>query len=72
MYEITIIGEVVKKLSIEFRENNPKIQWRQIAGMRDKLIHDYDEVKLDLVWLVVKSYVPEILSYITPLLPTED
>jgi uncharacterized protein with HEPN domain len=40
--------------------------------MRDKLIHDYDEVKLDLVWLVVKNYVPEILSYITPLLPTED
>ena len=69
LYEITIIGEVVKRLSSEFRENHPQIEWRQIAGMRDRLVHDYDEVKLDLVWQVVINYIPELLNYITPLLP---
>jgi uncharacterized protein with HEPN domain len=69
LYEITIIGEVVKRLSPEFRESHPQIEWRQIAGMRDRLVHDYDEVKLDLVWQVVINYIPELLNYITPLLP---
>ncbi|MGI0479170.1 DUF86 domain-containing protein [Geminocystis sp. CENA526] len=71
LYEITIIGEVVKRLSSEFRENHPHIEWRKIAGMRDRLVHDYDEVKLDLVWQVVINYIPELLSYITPLLPAK-
>ncbi|MBP0030448.1 MAG: DUF86 domain-containing protein [Roseofilum sp. Guam] len=69
LYEITIIGEVVKRLSPEFRERYGAIEWRQIAGMRDRLVHDYDEVKLDLVWQVVQTYIPQLLEYITPLLP---
>ena len=71
LYEITIIGEVVKRLSKEFRETHSQIQWRQIAGMRDRLVHDYDEVKIDLVWQVIQNYIPELLTYITPLLPTK-
>ncbi len=71
LYEITIIGEVVKRLSPEFREQNPQIQWRQIAGMRDRLVHDYDQVKLDLVWQVIKKNIPELLTYITPFIPTD-
>ena len=69
LYEITIIGEVVKRLSKDFRQSHPEIQWRQIAGMRDRLVHDYDEVNLDLVWQVIKNFIPELLYYITPLLP---
>ena len=69
LYEITIIGEVVKRLSLDFRQSHPEIQWRQIAGMRDRLVHDYDEVNLDLVWQVIKNFIPELLDYITPLLP---
>lgn len=72
LYEITILGEVVKRLSIEFRDQHSIIAWRKIAGMRDRLVHDYDEVKLDLVWEVVKTNIPELLQYITPLLPNED
>jgi len=68
LYEITIIGEVVKRLSPEFREFHWQIEWRQIAGMRDKLVHDYDQIKVDLVWQVVKDYIPQLLEYITPLI----
>jgi uncharacterized protein with HEPN domain len=40
--------------------------------MRDRLVHNYDEIKLDLVWEVVKTNIPELLEYITPLLPMEE
>lgn len=71
-YEITILGEVVKRLSREFRNQHSNIEWRKIAGMRDRLVHDYDLVKLDLVWEVIKTNIPELLEYITPLLPIRD
>jgi len=72
LYEITILGEVVKRLSTEFRSQHSTIEWRKIAGMRDRLVHDYDEVKLDLVWEVLKTNIPELLQYITPLLPSQE
>lgn len=69
LYEITILGEVVKRLSAEFRIQHSTIEWRRIAGMRDRLVHNYNEVKLDLVWEVIKTNIPELLEYITPHLP---
>ncbi|MGL5083910.1 MAG: HepT-like ribonuclease domain-containing protein [Microcoleaceae cyanobacterium] len=72
LYEITILGEVVKRLSPEFRDQYSEVEWRKIAGMRDRLVHDYDEVKLDLVWEVLKTKIPELLAYITPFLPAEE
>ncbi|MDB9311875.1 DUF86 domain-containing protein [Spirulina sp. CS-785/01] len=72
LYEITIIGEVVKRLSSDFRETHVQIQWRQIAGMRDRLVHDYDTIKIDLVWQVIQNDIPDLLNYITPLLPTQN
>ena len=72
LYEITTLGEVVKRLSTKFRSQHSNIEWRKIAGMRDRLVHDYDEVKLDLVWQVIRTNIPELLEYITPLLPIED
>lgn len=44
LYELTVLGEAVKRLSQEFRDRHPDIPWRNMAGMRDKLIHDYDRV----------------------------
>jgi len=55
-----IIGEATKQLSAEFRKKNDNIPWKDIAGMRDILIHDYIGVDIWAVWNTVKKYVPEL------------
>jgi uncharacterized protein with HEPN domain len=71
-YQLTIIGEAVNRLSKEFREKHPTMPWKEIAGMRDRLIHGYDKVNLDLVWLVVTTEVPKLRQALEPLVPDED
>ena len=55
---IEILGQAVKGLSEETRALEPEVPWRQIAGMRDKLIHEYFGVDLGLVWDVVERELP--------------
>ena len=58
--QIEIIGEATKKLSNEIKENIPGVPWKDIAGMRDKLIHDYMGVDIDAVWDTVVKDIPEL------------
>lgn len=46
LYQITIIGEATKRLSSDFRQQHPEIPWREIAGMRNVIVHEYDQVDL--------------------------
>lgn len=55
-----IIGEATKHLNSTFREKYPNIEWKKIAGMRDKLIHDYMGVDLWAVWGVVEDLLPNL------------
>ncbi len=64
---IEIIGEATKKISSEFTISHHKIPWADMAGMRNKLIHDYMDVDLDVVWKTVEVDLPllkELLSNI--------
>ena len=61
---LEIIGEAVKNISQETRDKNPDIPWKQIAGLRDILIHQYFGVDLDTVWLVVKNRLPLLVERI--------
>lgn len=59
-----IIGEATKQLNPDFRAKYPAIEWKKIAGMRDKLIHDYIGVDLWAVWGVVESIIPDLAQQI--------
>ena len=52
---IEIIGEAVKNLPSEFREKHHSVQWRYLAGMRDKLVHHYFGIDYEIVWDVVAN-----------------
>ncbi|MEW6380667.1 MAG: DUF86 domain-containing protein [bacterium] len=57
---LEIIGEGVKKIPPKMRERYPEIPWRDMAGMRDMLIHEYHGVKVDIVWITVKEELPPL------------
>jgi len=57
---LEIIGEAVKSLSIDFKKRYPDIQWKKIAGMRDKIIHYYFGVNWDIVWATIQDKIPEL------------
>ena len=57
---LEVIGEATKNLSKEFKEKYPEVEWRKIAGLRDKLIHHYFGVKWEIVWDVIKNEIPAI------------
>ena len=65
---IEIIGEAVKNLSDALRSAHPNIPWKQIAGMRDKVIHDYFGVDLEIVWAAVEKDLPPLARAIHDLL----
>jgi len=56
--QIEIMGEAAKRLSSEIKEKYPNLPWKDMAGMRDKLIHDYFGVDLDAVWETVEKDIP--------------
>jgi hypothetical protein len=59
-----IIGEATKHIPGRIRQEYPKVPWKDMAGMRDKLIHGYFGVQLDVVWKTIKERLPTVLPLV--------
>jgi len=59
---LEIIGEATKNLSSELRAKYPDLPWKGMAGVRDRLIHDYFGVNLDIVWQIITAELPEVVA----------
>ena len=70
--QLEIIGEAAKRLSQECQSQIPAVKWREIAGMRDKLIHHYDEVDYERVWRTVTRDVLTLIEQLRPIVPAQD
>jgi uncharacterized protein with HEPN domain len=68
---LEIIGEAAGRLSDEVRAELPEIPWRSVIGMRNIMIHNYDDVDFAIVWSTVQSELPHLIAVIEPHLPPE-
>ncbi len=65
---LEIVGEATKKIPVDFKIKWNSIQWKNMAGMRDRLIHDYIGVNYSIVWDVVKNKIPQLSEQIDEVL----
>ena len=71
MRRLEIIGEATKNLPRTFREKHPEIPWNKLAGMRDKLIHGYFGIDLNITWNVIEKDLPDLKKKIKTILEKE-
>ena len=65
---LEVIGEAAKKVPQDFRNGHPDVEWKSMAGMRDRLIHGYFGIDYDLVWDVIKSKMPKLKGQLEQIL----
>ena len=68
---LEIIGEAAKNLSSRLRKTHPRIPWKELAGVRDKMIHYYFGINYEIVWTITKEELPSLLSQIEDILMKE-
>lgn len=68
---LLIIAEAARRVSATTRQSLPNIAWQEINGMRNRLVHEYDDVNLDIVWDVIQSEIPSLIEQLKLHIPPE-
>ncbi len=66
---LEIIGEAARSLSQEFRQEHPDLPWKSMVGIRDRLIHGYFDINLDVVWQTVTEDLPPLIAQLKKIVP---
>lgn len=69
---IEIIGEAANRISEVTRQEHPELPWRQMISMRNRLIHGYDDLDLDIVWDTIRNDIPPLINLLEPLVQEEE
>lgn len=69
---LEIVGEAATRVSAVTRTALPDVPWRQIAGMRNRIVHEYFRIDLDVVWETVKQDLPPLIALLEPVIPPDD
>ena len=69
---VTQIGELVKRLPVEFKQEHPEIPWKNIAGMRDIIVHNYETIDKLILWNVADKEIDKIKNFCTNILKKEE
>jgi len=69
---LEIIGEAAKNLSVNLRKSHSKVPWKELMGMRDKMIHHYFGINYEIVWTIAKEELADLLPQIEKILPKEN
>jgi len=66
---IEVVGEAASRVSKEFKDAHPEIAWREMTGMRNRIVHDYWRVDFNIVWDVIQNALEPLLDQLSRLLP---
>ena len=71
LHQLLVLGEAAKRLSDTFRDAHSEAPWKAMAGMRDRIIHGYDDVDLGEVWRTLETDLPTLISTLERLVPQQ-
>lgn len=69
--ELTVIGEASAHVSLDTKAAHPEIPWSQMIGMRNRIVHRYFRIDLDIVWSVVREDLPALIGHLAPLVQSK-
>jgi uncharacterized protein with HEPN domain len=69
---VQMIGEAASQVSLSTKESHPEIPWKQITGIRHRIVHDYMDVDYDVLWEVATRDLPDLIKMLQSLVPPED
>jgi uncharacterized protein with HEPN domain len=71
LYHLILMGEAASRISSECRDAHPDLPWREMVGLRNRLIHGYSETRLDIVWRTIREDLPPAIATLERLVPDE-
>ncbi len=71
MHYLTMLGEAARRVSQEFRDQHPAVAWPGIVGLRNRIVHDYNEHDMDIVWQVASAELPALVDQLRRIVPRE-